>query len=133
MSIAWTPIDWKHYDACHADGMSDTVYAESIGLSQPAFSHRKKKRHLEDSTPPANETPTTTLQRLEFAGEPVSAEPVQTWDDPEDAKPECWNLWLPHGLKRRLEAQAKTAGIAPSQLVQRLLMAALNGEGANHG
>jgi hypothetical protein len=54
-----------------------------------------------------------------------SAESVQTWDDPEDAKPERWNLWLPRGLKRRIEAHAKAAGIAPSQLVQRLLMAAL--------
>jgi hypothetical protein len=56
---------------------------------------------------------------------------VQTWEDPEDAKPERWNLWLPRGLKRRIEAQAKAAGIAPSQLVQRLLMAALNGGGAD--
>jgi hypothetical protein len=56
-----------------------------------------------------------------------SAETVQTWEDPEDAKPERWNLWLPRGLKRRIEAQAKAAGIAPSQLVQRLLMAAING------
>jgi hypothetical protein len=50
---------------------------------------------------------------------------VQTWDDPEDAKPERWNLWLPRGLKRRIEAHAKAAGIAPSHLVGRLLMAAL--------
>jgi hypothetical protein len=57
-----------------------------------------------------------------------SAESVQTWDDPEDAKPERWNLWLPRGLKRRIEAQAKAAGIAPSSLVQRLLLAAVNGQ-----
>ena len=56
-----------------------------------------------------------------------SAEPVQTWDDPEDAKPERWNLWLQRGVKRRIEAHAKAAGIPPSQLVQRLLMASLNG------
>jgi hypothetical protein len=53
------------------------------------------------------------------------------WDDPRDAKPERWNLWLPRGLKRRIEAQAKAAGIAPSQLVQRLLMSTLNGGGAH--
>ena len=57
-----------------------------------------------------------------------SAESVQRWDDPEDAKPERWNLWLPRGLKRRIEASAKTAGIAPSSLVQRLLMAAIRGQ-----
>lgn len=57
-----------------------------------------------------------------------SAESVQTWDDPEDAKPERWNLWLPRGLKRRIEAQARAAGIAPSSLVQRLLMAVINGQ-----
>jgi hypothetical protein len=62
-----------------------------------------------------------------------SAEPVQTWDDPEDAKPERWNLWLPRGLKRHIEAHAKAAGIAPSQLVQRLLMSALpRPEGGGH-
>jgi hypothetical protein len=60
-----------------------------------------------------------------------SAETVHTWDDPEDAKPERWNLWLPRGLKRRIEAQAKAAGVAPSQLVQRLLMAATNGTGVH--
>ncbi len=60
-----------------------------------------------------------------------SAESVQTWNDPEDAKPERWNLWLPRGLKRRIEAQAKAAGIAPSSLVQRLLMAAINGQGVH--
>jgi hypothetical protein len=56
-----------------------------------------------------------------------SAEPVQTWDDPEDAKPERWNLWLPRGLKRRIEAQAKAAGLAPSQFIQRRLNTSLNG------
>ena len=57
-----------------------------------------------------------------------SADTVQPWDDPEDGKPERWNLWIPRGLKRQIEALAKTAGIAPSQLVQRLLMAALPGK-----
>jgi hypothetical protein len=57
-----------------------------------------------------------------------SAESVQTWTDPEDAKPERWNLWLPRGLKRRIEASAQAAGIAPSQLVQRLLMSAVHGQ-----
>ena len=42
-----------------------------------------------------------------------SAASVQTWEDPEDSKPERWNLWLPRGLKRRIEAQAKAASIAP--------------------
>jgi hypothetical protein len=74
-------------------------------------------------------TPATLPQRVEVMGEPDSAETVQTWDDPEDAEPERWNLWLPRGLKRRIEAAAKSAGIASSQLVQRLLMASLGREG----
>jgi hypothetical protein len=49
MNIPGTPIDWKHYDASHAQGISDTAFARSIGLSQPAFAHRKKKRHLEEA------------------------------------------------------------------------------------
>jgi hypothetical protein len=55
------------------------------------------------------------------------AETVQARDDPDDAKPERWNLWLPRGLKRRIESQAHAAGVAPSQLVQRLLLAAISG------
>jgi hypothetical protein len=52
---------------------------------------------------------------------------VQTRNNPEDAKAERWNLWLPRGLKRRIDTQAKATGISPSRIVQRLLMAALNG------
>jgi hypothetical protein len=70
--------------------------------------------------------PQITVQRsADSAYALPSAE--QSWDDPEDAKPERWNLWLPRGLKRRIETTAKAAGIAPSQLVQRLLLASLNG------
>jgi hypothetical protein len=73
----------------------------------------------------------TVQSRADSAYALPSAEPVQTWDDPEDAKPERWNLWLPRGLKRRIEAHAKAAGIAPSTLVQRLLMSTLNGGGVS--
>jgi hypothetical protein len=86
MSIPRTPIDWKHYDHCHAKGISDTAFAESIGLSQPAFSHRKKKRHLEELNPSANGAPPsapesaplvpigdTMPERLEVVGEPMGA------------------------------------------------------------
>jgi hypothetical protein len=66
-------------------------------------------------------------QLRDSAVQSVQSPAVQTYDDPEDAKPERWNLWLPRGFKRRIEAQAKTTGMAPSQLVQRLLIAALNG------
>ena len=48
--------------------------------------------------------------------------------DPDDAKPERWNLWLPRGLKRLIDARAKAAGIAPSQLVQRWLWEVLDAE-----
>jgi hypothetical protein len=61
------------------------------------------------------------------------AELLRGWDDPADAKSERWNLWLPRALKRCLEAQARTAGIAPSQLVQRLLLAALHGSRRGEG
>ena len=71
----------------------------------------------------------TVQSRADSAYALHSAESVQTWDSPEDAKPKRWNLWLPRGLKRRIEAQAKAAGIAPSALVQRLFMAAFNGQG----
>ena len=75
----------------------------------------------------------TVQSRADSAYALHSAESVQTWDNPEDAKPERWNLWLPRGLKRRIEAQAKAAGIAPSSLVQRLLLAAVNGQGVRDG
>ena len=75
----------------------------------------------------------TVQSRADSAYALHSAESVQTWDNPEDAKPERWNLWLLRGLKRRIEAQAKAAGIAPSSLVQRLLLAAVNGQGVRDG
>lgn len=75
----------------------------------------------------------TVQSRADSAYALHSAESVQTWDNAEDAKPERWNLWLPRGLKRRIEAQAKAAGIAPSSLVQRLLLAAVNGQGVRDG
>ena len=59
-----------------------------------------------------------------------SAEPVQRWDNPDDAKSVSFNLSLPQGLKRLLDAEAKRTGLPASRLVQRLLMAALVGEEA---
>jgi len=55
------------------------------------------------------------------------AEPAQTWDDPDDAKSVPFNLSLPRGLKRLLDAEAKRTGLPASRVVQRLLMAALVG------
>jgi hypothetical protein len=60
-----------------------------------------------------------------------SAEPAHVWDDPDDAKAVPFNCSLPRGLKRLLDAEAKRTGLPASRLVQRLLMAALTGEGAH--
>jgi len=54
-----------------------------------------------------------------------SAEDAQTWDDPDDAKAVPFNLSLPRGLKRLLDAEAKRTGLPAGRLVHRLLMAAL--------
>jgi hypothetical protein len=40
---------------------------------------------------------------------------------PEEAKAERWNLWLPRGLRQRIEAVAKARGHAPSKVVQEAL------------
>jgi hypothetical protein len=45
---------------------------------------------------------------------------------PEDAKAERWNLWVPRGLRRQIEARAQARGVAPSRVVQELLWQALN-------
>lgn len=62
----------------------------------------------------------------------ASADPAQTWDDPDDAKSVPFNLSLPRGLKRLLDAEAKRTGFPASRLVQRLLIAALRPEGGSH-
>jgi hypothetical protein len=54
-----------------------------------------------------------------------NAEPAQTWDDPIDARSVPFNLSLPRGLTRLLDAEAKRTGLPASRLVQRLLVAAL--------
>jgi hypothetical protein len=48
-----------------------------------------------------------------------SAEPSTL--TPEEARAERWNLWLPHGLRQRIEAIAKARGHAPSRVVQEAL------------
>jgi hypothetical protein len=40
---------------------------------------------------------------------------------PEEAKAERWNLWLPRGLRQRIEAVAKARGHALSKVVQEAL------------
>jgi hypothetical protein len=40
---------------------------------------------------------------------------------PEEARAERWNLWLPRGLRQRIEAVAKARGHAPSKVVQEAL------------
>ena len=40
---------------------------------------------------------------------------------PEEARAERWNLWLPRGLRRQVEAVAKARGHAPSKVVQEAL------------
>ena len=54
--------------------------------------------------------------------------PSRVFLDPDDAKPERWNLWVPRGLKRLIDARAKATGTAPSQLVQRWLWQVLDAE-----
>jgi hypothetical protein len=56
------------------------------------------------------------------------AEPTHIWNDPDDAKSLPFNLSLPRGLKRLLDAEAKRTGFPASRVVQRLLMAALVGQ-----
>jgi hypothetical protein len=177
----------KHFDLSQSAVSKRRAARKRLALPTHGVSIDDIAVETIDLTPPVENIVTTTLQRVELAGEPVNAEavhgsaelqaqvdalradvaelmahqhdvdawratiqyqltasavqtvqslPVQTFDDSEDGKPERWNLWLPRGLKRRLEAQAKAAGIAPSQLVQRLLMATLNGtsrEEMRHG
>jgi hypothetical protein len=61
-----------------------------------------------------------------------SAEPPTL--TPDDAKAERWNLWLPRGLRQRIEAIANARGHAPSKVVQELLWRALSpgAEGPDH-
>jgi uncharacterized protein involved in exopolysaccharide biosynthesis len=44
---------------------------------------------------------------------------------PDEARAERWNLWLPRGLRQRIEAVAQVRGHAPSKVVQELLWKAL--------
>jgi len=44
---------------------------------------------------------------------------------PDEARAERWNLWLPRGLRVRIEALAQARGVAPSRVVQELLWQAL--------
>jgi hypothetical protein len=44
---------------------------------------------------------------------------------PDEARAERWNLWLPRGLRQRIEAVAQARGHAPSKVVQELLWKAL--------
>lgn len=162
--------------------------ADAIGWS---FSQTRRNRQAAvnreptiDLAPTSNGTPTTTLQRVELVGEPVSADnrvsnadlkaqldvlaaevadlkahrlevdahlatlqaqsrataqpraalrrPTQSLRTrgltPDDAKSVPFNLSLPRGLKRLLDAEAKRTGFPASRLVQKLLMAALVGQ-----
>jgi hypothetical protein len=47
---------------------------------------------------------------------------------PEEARAERWNLWLPRGLRQRIEAVAKARGHAPSKVVQEALWQWLTAE-----
>jgi DNA-binding transcriptional MocR family regulator len=46
----------------------------------------------------------------------------------EEARAERWNLWLPRGLRHRIEAVAKARGHAPSKVVQEALWQWLTAE-----
>jgi hypothetical protein len=48
---------------------------------------------------------------------------------PEEARAERWNLWLPRGLRQRIEAVAKARGHAPSKVVQEALWQWVTTEG----
>jgi hypothetical protein len=48
-----------------------------------------------------------------------SAEPLTL--TPDEARAERWNLWLPRGLRQRIEAVAKALGHTPSIVVQEVL------------
>ena len=114
-----------------AERLSNYAIAQALGWSEPTVRRKLQGRRIKGELgapddPPATNAPTNGDISTDTAL--VSADTVQSWDDPEDGKPERWNLWIPRGLKRQIEALAKTAGIAPSQLVQRLLMAALPGK-----
>jgi hypothetical protein len=57
--------------------------------------------------------------------ETVQSLPEPLFEDPADNATERWNLYLKHGLRVRIEALAQARGVAPSRVVQELLITAL--------
>jgi hypothetical protein len=55
-----------------------------------------------------------------------------TFDDPDDAKAERWNIWIPRGLRKRIEAQAAMLGVSASRHLQTMLWRALQAEEVRH-
>jgi hypothetical protein len=81
-----------------------------------------------------------TLQ-TRFSASGPSLPPVQSsavhsaaprFDDPDDAKAERWNIWIPRGLRKRIEAQADILGVSASRHLQTMLWRALQAEGVRH-
>jgi hypothetical protein len=55
----------------------------------------------------------------------VQSFPEPLFEDPADNTTERWNLYLKRGLRARIEALARTRGVAPSRVVQEILWQAL--------
>jgi hypothetical protein len=68
----------------------------------------------EDRQPGAGQSSAGQSGAVQSSAEP----PTLT---PEEARAERWNLWLPRGLRQRIEAVAKAQGHAPSKVVQEAL------------
>jgi Homeodomain-like domain len=146
-------IDREAYAALKAEGLSDRAIARQWGIPQSTFWRLLRRPQLMPSNGAPLQMQNTVLtdalaelsQRLAVVEAVVATMQAQNgrsctvhalhgathyalprFDDPADARAERWNLWIPRGLRRRIEAQARAAGIAPSQLICRLLTATLN-------
>jgi orotate phosphoribosyltransferase-like protein len=151
------PLDKAAYDALKSQGLSDCTIAHQLDIPQSTFRHLKRRLQptIPDAAPvqsPVQSTVQTDAlaelsQRLSVVEAFMAAMQAQNghsitvhtlhgaahyalprFDDPADAKAERWNVWIPRGLRRRIEAQASAIGIAPSRRLVALLWTALQTE-----
>jgi hypothetical protein len=142
-------IDWAQYEALKAQGVGDREIARRWGIPWGSMGYYKRQRArvptpvrkavqsgavhnsaVSSSTEPPWERLFAELEAIKTAVQNGVYPPVQSSAEPptlspEDAKAERWNLWIPRGLRRHIEAIAAKRGTAASKIVQELLWKAL--------
>lgn len=122
-----TPTEEVRFIELWQQGLESAEIARQLGIPRGTVSSRAATLVRQGKIQPRPRGGVYPKQQAKARqGQGHDAAPVQSSAEPltltpDEARAERWNLWLPRGLRQRIEAVAKALGHTPSIVVQEVL------------